>query len=294
MAEELLAGIEAGGTKFICAVARGHDDIVERARIDTTDPETTIGRCLEFFAGFDGITSMGIASFGPLELRESDDRYGHITETPKAGWGGTDLVSPFVEALDVPLAIDTDVNGAALAESRWGAATDVGSCLYLTVGTGVGGGAVVAGRPIHGLVHPEMGHVSVDRLPGDGFGGICPFHGDCLEGLASGPAIEARWGRKAEDLEAMIDEVVRVEAATLASGLRQIVYVLAPERIIIGGGVGKMPGLHDAVSDALIERLAGYGVQEEHRSGFVVAPGLGDDAGLAGAIALAEDAVGTK
>lgn len=292
MADRLLAAIEAGGTKFICAVARGRDDVVDRLRIDTTSPEETLGRCLEFFDRFDGITGMGIASFGPLELRSDDARYGRITETPKAGWSGTDLVAPFAAALDVPIVIDTDVNGAALAESRWGAATDVENCLYLTVGTGVGGGAVIDGRPIRGLVHPEMGHVSVDRLAGDEFPGICPFHGDCLEGLASGPAIEARWGARGEDLDGMIDEVVRVEAATLASGLRQFVYVLAPERIIIGGGVAKMPHLHDAVTAALLESLNGYGVHPAHREGFVVSPGLGDDAGLAGAIALAQNAVG--
>ncbi len=290
MTDGLLAGIEAGGTKFICAVARGRDDIIDRVRIDTTGPAETLGRCLEFFEKFDGIGAMGIASFGPLELRLDDARYGQITETPKPGWSGTDLVAPFVAALDVPISIDTDVNGAALAESRWGAATDVENCLYLTVGTGVGGGAVIDGRPVHGLVHPEMGHVSVDRLTGDEFPGICPFHGDCLEGLASGPAIEARWGARGESLDGIIEEVVRIEAATLASGLRQFVYVLAPQRIIIGGGVAKMPDLHAAVTTSLLETLHGYGVQTGHREGFVVPPGLGDDAGLAGAIALAQNA----
>lgn len=292
MAERLLAGIEAGGTKFVCAVARSHDDIVDRRRIETGDPKTTIDQCLDFFSGRDDVAALGIASFGPLELRQDDDRYGQITETPKRGWTGTDLVGPFADALGVPVAIDTDVNGAALAESRWGAATDVSSCLYLTIGTGVGGGAVIDGRPVHGLVHPEMGHVSVERLPGDDFPGICPFHGDCLEGLASGPAVEARWGKRAEELGGTMTEAVRIEAETIAAGLRQFVYVLAPGRIVIGGGVAKLPGLHDAVGAALVDRLAGYGVYEEHRDGFVVPPGLGDDAGIAGAIALAEDALG--
>ena len=286
MADRMYGGIEAGGTKFVAVVGSGPDDIVDRVRIDTTDPDTTIGNCLEFFARHDGLRSIGIASFGPLELRPSHPGHGRITMTPKPGWSGTDLMGPFRDRFGIPVAIDTDVNGAALAEVRWGAAAGLRNAVYLTVGTGVGGGAVIDGRPISGLVHPEMGHVSVSRLPGDDFPGICPFHGDCLEGLACGPAIEARWGRPAQEIED-VERVVEIEAATIAAGLRQVVYVLAPERIVFGGGVSKLPGIHAAVNDALVAQMAGYALMDEHEAGFVVSPGLGDNSGVAGALALA-------
>ncbi|HEY5650175.1 MAG TPA: ROK family protein [Acidimicrobiia bacterium] len=288
MTDELYGGIEAGGTKFVAVVGSGPDDIIDRLRVDTTDPATTIGACLDFFDRHAGIRSIGIASFGPLELRKSHPEYGRITKTPKPLWSGADLVGPFSKRFGVPVAIETDVNGAALAEVRWGAARGLGNAVYLTVGTGVGGGAVVDGRPVSGLVHPEMGHVSVVRRPGDDFAGICPFHGDCLEGLASGPAIAARWGKPAEEL-GDVEAVVEIEAETIASGLRQVVYVLAPERIVFGGGVSKLPAIHDAVSRALIDEMSGYAIIEEHRGGFVVPPGLGDDAGVSGALALAMD-----
>lgn len=286
MADQLYGGIEAGGTKFVCVVGTGPGEILDRTRIDTTDSSTTLGECLEFFERHEPITSLGIASFGPLELRKGHAEYGHITATPKPGWSGADLVGPFTERLGVPVAIDTDVNGAALAEVRWGAAKGLGNAVYITVGTGVGGGAVIDGAPVRGLVHPEMGHVSISRRPGDRFDGICPFHGDCLEGMASGPAIEARWGRPAEQVEDTA-RMVEIEAATIAAGLRQIVYVLAPERIVLGGGVSKLPGLHERVNGELVDQMADYAVLTGHRSEFVVPPGLGDDAGVAGALALA-------
>lgn len=290
MTEQLYGGIEAGGTKFVAVVGSGPDGILDRVRVDTTDPETTLRACLDFFDRHGGIRSIGIASFGPLELRPSHPEYGHITRTPKPLWSGADLLGPFAERFGVPVAIDTDVNGAALAEVRWGAAQGLGNAVYLTVGTGVGGGLVVDGRPVSGLVHPEMGHVSVVRRRGDEFAGICPFHGDCLEGLASGPAIAARWGSPAEELDD-IAAVVEIEAATIASGLRQIVYVLAPERIVFGGGVSKLPGIHEAVNRALVDEMSGYATMDEHEHGFVVPPGLGDDSGVSGALALAMDVV---
>lgn len=291
MADQLFGGIEAGGTKFVCVVGRGPDDILDRQRIATTDPSTTLEQCLEFFARHEPITSLGIASFGPLELRSGHPDYGHITTTPKSGWSGADLIGPFSDQLGVAVAIDTDVNGAALAEVRWGAARGLRNAVYITVGTGVGGGAVIDGTPVRGLVHPEMGHVSISRLPGDDFAGICPFHGDCFEGMACGPAIEARWGRPAEQVEET-DRMVEIEAATIAAGLRQIVYVLAPERIVLGGGVSKLPGLHERVNSELVSQMSGYTVSSEHEAGFVVPPGLGDDAGVAGALALAIVAAG--
>lgn len=286
MVEELYGGIEAGGTKFVCVVGTGPGEIVDRSRIDTTDPTATLGECLEFFARHEPIRSLGIASFGPLELRRAQADYGHITSTPKPGWSGTDLVGPFEERFGVPVAIDTDVSGAALAEVRWGAARGLHNAVYITVGTGIGGGAVVNGRPLAGLVHPEMGHVSIERIPEDEFPGVCPFHGDCFEGLACGPAIEARWGRPAETVDDT-ERLVEIEALTIAAGLRQIVYVLAPERIVLGGGVSKLPGLHERVNASLVDQMSDYAVMAGHRSGFVVPPGLGDDAGVSGALALA-------
>lgn len=286
MSDQLYGGIEAGGTKFVCVVGDGPANIIDRIRVDTTDPSTTLTACIEFFERHRGLGAFGIASFGPLELRPSHPHRGRITATPKPGWSGTDLIAPFRDRFGLPVAIDTDVNGAALAEVRWGAASGLRNAVYLTVGTGVGGGAVIDGRPVSGLVHPEMGHVSIPRRPGDEFAGICPFHGDCLEGMASGPAIEARWGRPAEELDD-IGRVIEIEAATIAAGLRQIVYVLAPERIVLGGGVSKLPGIHVSVNDALVDEMAGYAMMAEHESGFVVPPGLGDDSGAAGALALA-------
>ncbi len=289
MSDEVYGGIEAGGTKFVCVVGNGPDGIVERQRVETTDPSTTLAECLEFFDRQSAIRALGIASFGPLELRPSHPDFGHITKTPKPGWNRADLLGPFADRLGVPVAIDTDVNGAALAEVRWGAAKGLRNAVYVTVGTGVGGGAVIDGRPVSGLVHPEMGHVSIPRLPNDEFPGICPFHGDCFEGLACGPAIEARWGRPAEAVED-VESLVDMEAATIAAGFRQIVYVLAPERIVLGGGVSKLPRIHEKVNAALVDQMSDYAVMAEHQSGFVVPPGLGDDSGVAGALALAIDA----
>ncbi len=289
MSDEVYGGIEAGGTKFVCVVGNGPDGILERQRVQTTDPSTTLAECLEFFDRQSAIHALGIASFGPLELRPSHPEFGHITETPKPGWDRADLLGPFADRLGVPVAIDTDVNAAALAEVRWGAAKGLRNAVYVTVGTGVGGGAVIDGRPVSGLIHPEMGHVSIPRLPNDEFPGICPFHGDCFEGLACGPAIEARWGRPAEaveDVESMVD----MEAATIAAGFRQIVYVLAPELIVLGGGVSKLPRIHEKVNAALVDQMSDYAVMAEHQSDFVVPPGLGDDSGVAGALALAIDA----
>lgn len=279
-------GIEAGGTKFVCAVGTGPDDITDRVRIPTTTPEETLGAVARYFSDrpVDGV---GIATFGPVETRRSRPEYGQITTTPKPGWQGADLIGAVRSVLDVPVTVDTDVNGAALAEARWGAGRGLRNVLYVTVGTGLGGGAAIDGRPLAGLVHPEMGHVSVERRVGDDFPGVCPYHGDCLEGMASGPAMNARWGRPAEELGPQLDEALAVESHYLAAGFRQFVFTLAPEVIVMGGGVSHLPGIHRAVNQRLVEQMVGYAVQPEHSDGFVVPPGLGDDAGIAGALALA-------
>src|SRR3954467_7385745 len=236
----MFAGLEAGGTKFVCVVGRGPDDIVASERIEVTDPGRTIGPAGAFFgdvaANGTHLDALGIASFGPVELRPAHPAYGSSTVTPKPGWSGTDVVGPFRAALGIPIVFDTDVNGAALAEGRWGATRDVRSFVYLTIGTGIGGAAVVDGNVVRGLVHPEMGHVPVPRRPGDTFAGVCPFHGDCLEGLASGPAIEARAGKPASEL-ATDDPAWGFVVHGLAQLLHTMVLTTAPARIFLGGGV---------------------------------------------------------
>lgn len=290
--QEVLGGVEAGGTKFVCVTGLADGTILTRERFDTRDPESTVAEMRAFFArataGGQRIAAIGVAAFGPLELRRDHAEFGHIGVTPKAGWSHTDLVGPLTD-FAVPVAIDTDVNGAALGEGAWGAAQGLDQFVYLTVGTGIGGGAVVGGATIKGLVHPEIGHMCVARQPGDDFPGVCPFHGDCFEGMASGPAIAARWGSAAEDLSG--DELTRavdVEAAYLAAGIRNVVYTLAPQRIVIGGGVRNLPGLFPAIRRHLADQLNGYpGLPEHAAEDFVVPAGCGDDAGTMGALALA-------
>lgn len=289
----MFGAVEAGGTKFVCAIGTGPSDIDAQTRIETAAPESTLSAAIDFFAGSTfPVRAIGIASFGPLELRRDHTEYGYITSTPKPGWSGTDVVGTIGGALGVPVGFDTDVNGAALGEARWGAGRDCDSFVYLTVGTGIGGGFYVNGDVTRGLVHPEMGHLAVGRRPGDDFPGICPFHGDCLEGMASGPSMEARWGTRAEDLEpGLRDEAVAIEAFYLAQGMRNIVYGLSPTRIIVGGGVGGMPGLMAAVRVQTLEALSGYpGLPDHAGDDFIVAPGLGSQSGIAGAFVLAERA----
>jgi fructokinase len=293
----MFGGVEAGGTKFVCLIGTGPDDIGETQRIDVTSPTNTLGAALRFFrrAVDSGrrVDAIGIGSFGPIELRRDRPRYGWITTTPKPGWSGTDVVRPFADAFGIPIGFDTDVNAAALAEGRWGAARGLGSFVYLTLGTGVGGGAMVDGKPLHGLVHPEMGHVTVPRYPGDRFDGTCPFHGDCFEGLASGPAIAARFGRRAELLEGGDREAAaRLAGFYLAAGVRSIVYALAPERVVIGGGLSQMPGVLAAARAELRGQLKGYpGLPEHHEKEFLVPAHLRGMAGPAGTLILAEQAL---
>ena len=292
----MLGGVEVGGTKVVCVIGAGPDDIVASTRIDVTDPATTLGTAVAFFvdavrAG-ERLDSIGIGSFGPIELRPGHPHHGMITSTPKPGWSGTDVVGPFAAALGIPVGLDTDVNAAALGEGRWGAARGLDTFIYLTVGTGIGGGAVVAGRLLRGLGHPEMGHVSVPRRDGDGFPGLCPFHGDCLEGMACGPAIGARFGRRPEELAAGEQaEAVALVGHYLAAGCRAFVYTLAPERIIVGGGLSMLPGLLERTRAELIAQLGGYpGLPDHAAEGFLVPAQLGQLAGPAGTLVLAEQA----
>ncbi|MCL7454361.1 MAG: ROK family protein [Anaerolineae bacterium] len=289
--DRVFGGIEAGGTNFVCAIGTGPGDIRHEIEFPTTTPDETLGRAIDFFWSKDlDLAAIGIASFGPVDLEPSSSTYGHITSTPKRGWEGTDIAGRVRQALKLPTGFDTDVNGAALGEYRWGAAQGLDTFVYLTVGTGIGGGGMVAGRLMHGLVHPEMGHI---RLPhdraADPFPGSCPFHGDCLEGLASGPALEARWGRAPETLPA--DHAAwPLEAHYLALALVNLICTLSPQRIILGGGVMKNRGLFPLIREKVQELLNGYVQAREimdEIEGFVVPPALGDQAGVLGAIALA-------
>ena len=295
--DELFGAIEGGGTKFVCAVGRGPDDIVSRVRVETTSPDETLGRAIEALragaraAGAPRLGSVGIAMFGPLELRT-----GRTLATPKPGWNDVPVLDTISRALGVPAAIDTDVNAAALAEWRWGAARDADPVAYLTIGTGIGGGVLVRGVPLHGLMHPEIGHISVpvarDRegRPDD-FAGVCPFHGRCLEGVASGTALRARTTKSAADISTE-DRVWDLEATYLAHAVATCVLVVSPERVVLGGGVMQKDGLLARVREAVPGVLAGYVPRPELTgaegvAAYVVAPRFGQDAGLAGAFALA-------
>ena len=289
----MFAGIEAGGTKFVCAVAEGPDTIHAITRFPTTTPDQTINRAIDFFKEQDvAIDALGIASFGPVDPNPQSPTYGHITTTPKAGWAHTPLAQPIAESLNVPFVFDTDVNGAALGESRWGAAQNLNTVLYITVGTGIGGGAIVRGQRLHGLIHPEMGHLQIPMAPGDTFAGICPFHGNCLEGMATGPALEARWGRPAIELppdHAAWD----IEAHYLAMACANYLLTLSPQRIIMGGGVMDQQHLFPRIRARLSDILNGYVKSPhilEHIDNYIVPPALGNKAGVLGAIALAMEA----
>jgi fructokinase len=285
-------GIEAGGTKFVCAVATEEGEILRETQFPTRDPDETLDEAISFFKeeADKSIGGIGIGSFGPLDLKPESPTYGHITTTPKTAWRNTDFVGRISSALAVPIAFDTDVNAAALGEHRWGAAKGLETFIYLTVGTGIGGGAMVRGKLLHGLVHPEMGHIPLARdRDQDPFEGVCSYHADCFEGLASGPAIESRWGQPAEDLPSG-HPAWQLEVRYIGQALAVYVCVLSPERIILGGGVMKRMELFPLIRKELVNILGRYIGAIEILEGvdrFVVPPKLGDRAGVLGAVALA-------
>jgi fructokinase len=289
----LVAGVELGGTKCVCTLAGGPDAIIEQVRIETQDPATTLGAVRAVLEGWQGIAAVGLASFGPVDLDPASPLYGHIVNTPKPGWSGADVIG-VATGLGVPVAIDTDVNAAAVAEGRWGAAQGLDSFAYVTVGTGVGVGPIVRGRAVRGLGHAEAGHLRIARAAGDAWPGICPYHGDCVEGLAAGPAIEARAGQRGE-LLADDDPALLLAAHALGGLCHNLVFSLAPERILIGGGVFvQRPQLLARVRAALVASLNGYGVAPAIAAGietFLSAPALGGQAGPLGSIAIAQDAI---
>jgi fructokinase len=290
----VFGAIEAGGPKFVCGVGSGPDDL-RTVSFPTTTSSATVDCAVRFLteAGFGRLRAVGIGSFGPVDLDEASATHGFITSTPKPGWRNFDLAGAVARALQVPVGFDTDVNAAALGEARWGAARGLADFLYLTVGTGIGGGAMVNGAVIHGLVHPEMGHFRVPHDHArDPFPGVCPFHGDCLEGLASGPAIAARWGLPPTEL-AIQHPAWLLEAHYLAAGLAALVCTLSPRRIVMGGGVMRQRQLFPLIRTELERLLNGY-IQHrallEQMQDYVVPPELGDRAGVLGALILAEHA----
>jgi fructokinase len=294
---QLFGGIEAGGTKFVCAVAEGPQATHAEARFTTQEPGATIQQAIEFFqqqqSELGELSAIGIASFGPVDLDPNSPTYGYITSTPKPNWSNTDLVGKIKESFNLPIGFDTDVNAAALGEYRWGAAQGLADFIYLTIGTGIGGGGMVNGALLHGLVHPEMGHVLIPHdFIQDPFPGICPFHGDCFEGLANGPAIEKRWGQPGESLPEH-HPAWALEAQYIAYGLVNLICALSPRKIILGGGVMKQRQIFPLLRERVQTALNGY-VQSpaitEDIDNYIVPPGLGGRAGVLGAIALAQQA----
>ncbi len=288
----LYGGIEAGGTKFVCALGSGPGRIVSETRIETTSPDETLQRVVQFFRPAvieKTIGRIGVACFGPLDLDPRSSTYGFITSTPKQGWRNTDILRRLERELHVGVVLDTDVNGAALGELTWGAGQGFDPLLYLTIGTGIGGGLVKDGVPWKGLLHPEMGHIRLPHdLTRDPFPGSCPFHGDCFEGLASGPAIAERIGLPADSLP---DDhpFWRIEAHYIALAVQNFVLTLSPRMIILGGGIMQREHLFPLIRTEVRDLLNGY-VQHpfvERLDEYIVRPSLGNRAGVLGAIALA-------
>lgn len=291
------AAIEGGGTKFLCAVVAADNTILDQKRLPTSLPKQTLAACLDFFRQSPhraGITALGIANFGPLDPRRGSPTFGKILATPKPGWSGTDLVGFFEKALGLPVGFDTDVNGAVLAEAKWGAGKGLRDLIYYTIGTGIGAGALVNGQLLHGMTHPEMGHVRLprDRVR-DPFEGVCPFHGDCFEGLATGPAITARWGVPADQLP-KDHPAWDLEAEYIALALQGTICAFSPERIILGGGVMEQRQLFPLIRQKTAAFLNGY-IRDQRllndMEEYIIPPELGSRAGILGAKALAEMAL---
>jgi fructokinase len=288
-------GIEAGGTKFVCAVGSGPENIMDEIRFPTTKPAETIQRACDFFAPHvSELCCIGLGSFGPVDLDPASATYGFITTTPKPGWANTNILGMLREKINLPIAMEMDVAAAGLGEAKWGASQGCNPSLYLTIGTGIGGGYILNGKPLRGLVSLEMGHIRLPHDPGlDPFRGACPYHGDCFEGLASGPAIEARFGQRGETLP---DDhpFWEVEAGYIAYALTNYILTLAPQRIIIGGGVMQKDFMFPTVRNkvqVLLNAYIHHDILLKHIDQYILPPALGNRSGVLGAIALAIDFV---
>ena len=295
---QLFGGIEAGGTKFICAIGDSTGEISKRTRIPTTIPEETMPKIIEFFQEIHKdtpLSAIGVSTFGPVDLDPKSPTYGFITTAPKPGWGHYDFVGTLKKAFALPIGFDTDVNGAAIGEARWGSGKGLDSVVYWTVGTGIGAGGMLSGKMMHGLIHPEMGHTFIPHnKEEDPFSGVCPYHGNCLEGLASGPAMMKRW-----NVDSAVDlpenhKAWDLEAKYLGYAMANCTMSISPQRIIIGGGVMQKAGLLAKVQQKTLEFLNGYIKHKtilEDIDNYLVAPGLEGNSGVCGAIALAEQAL---
>jgi fructokinase len=291
----MFGGIEAGGTKFVCGIGTSPHDL-EVVSFPTVLPDECLRECIQFFRHKAGnrLSALGIASFGPIDLDAQSSTYGYITTSPKFAWRNFNFAGAMASALAVPVAFDTDVNAAALAEAKWGAAQGLDNSAYVTVGTGIGAGVVVRGHAIHGLMHPEIGHISVPHdWKEDPFPGNCSFHGDCLEGLASGPAIFERWGTAPETLPAT-HPAWKLEAKYLAAALSALVYILSPQRIVMGGGIMQQETLLPLVRQGVTQLVHGY-IAKRQLDGeidhYIVRPQLGGHSGVLGAILIAKTKV---
>ncbi|HVM70840.1 MAG TPA: ROK family protein [Anaerolineales bacterium] len=287
---KIYGGMEGGGTKFVCAVGTGPDEIIAETRFPTTSPAETLERAISFFKNYE-LAAIGLAPFGPVDLNPASPGYGSITATPKAGWSNTNILGPFRQQFNVPIAFDLDVNAAAFGEFSWVPENHaLESLVYYTIGTGIGAGVLINGRLVHGLTHPEAGHV---RLPHDWqkdpFPGLCPFHGDCFEGMANGPAIGKRWGQPAETLPED-HPAWELEATYIAYALTGAICMLSPQRIVLGGGVMEQPQLFPLIRQKVHTYLNDYipsPVVKGSMEGFIVPPGLGKRSGILGAMAMA-------
>lgn len=280
--------LEAGGTKMVCAVGLADGTILDQVSIPTTTPEETINKIAEYFEDKD-IVALGVASFGPVDVKKNSPTYGYILSTPKLAWQNYDLLSALRAKINVPMELDTDVNGSCLGEMTFGCAKGLDSVMYITIGTGVGAGIAINGQLVHGMLHPEAGHSLLQKHPDDKYKGRCPFHPNCVEGLCSGPAIEERWGAKAITLTDR-DEVWELEAYYLAQAIVDYISILSPQKIILGGGVMHQLQLFPLIRKKTLELLNGYIVTDELKDidNYIVPASLNDDQGIMGAIQLAK------
>jgi len=282
-----IGAIEAGGTKFVCGIGNEHGEIEKRISFPTGKPEETLAQAIDFFKD-ENIEAIGIGTFGPINIDKESEQYGYVTTTPKPGWSNYNFLGALKQEFDIPFGWDTDVNAAALGEATWGAAKGLDSCVYYTIGTGVGVGVYAEGSLVHGLIHPEGGHVLTRRHPEDSFEGFCPYHGDCLEGMAAGPALEKRWKVKGSEL-ASDHPAWAIEAFYIGQAVASTILLLSPKKVILGGGVMQQKQLLPLIHAEVQKNLNGYvssAAVISQIDRYIATPGLGDNAGLCGSVAL--------
>ncbi|WP_020618606.1 ROK family protein [Paenibacillus daejeonensis] len=287
-----IGAIEAGGTKFVCGIGNELGQIEDRVSFPTGQPEETLAQVIDYFRDKQ-VEAIGVGTFGPINIDKNSPQYGYVTTTPKPGWSNYPFLGTLKKEFAVPFGWDTDVNAAALGEVTWGAAKGLDSCVYYTIGTGVGVGVYTEGKLVHGLVHPEGGHVPIRRHPEDTYGGFCPYHGDCLEGLTAGPSLLGRWGVKGHELP-VDHKAWEIEAFYIAQAVTGAILMLSPRKIILGGGVMHQQQLFPLIHAEVLKNLAGYVSAPEiieQIDSYIVPPGLGDNAGLSGSLALGLEAL---